>query len=80
MTMPIMKDDVLVKAKNHLIFFSEARNETALLKLYNGAFGHGQSLWKIGLITEEELLYLKGEAESARVERFHCNSSSYENL
>lgn len=72
--MPIMKDDVLVKAKNHLIFFSEARNETALLKLYNGAFGYGQSLWKIGLITA---LYLKGEAESAPVERFHRNSSSY---
>lgn len=54
--MPIMKADALVKAKNHLIFFSEARNETALLKLYNGAFGYCQSLWKIGLITEEELL------------------------
>lgn len=71
--MPIVKAAALAKAKSHFDFFSEARDELSLNKLYSGAFGYCQALWKIGLITEEELARLKVEAENAKAEWYRRN-------
>jgi len=68
LTMPIIKADALAKAHQHFEFFGEARDETALKKLFNGATGYCQSLWRSGVINEDELRPLLVEAEVARTD------------
>ena len=64
--MPLEKEQVLAKARSHFEFFAEARDEQTLFRLFNGAVGYCQAVWKTGLISEEELTQLLTEAEQLR--------------
>ncbi|VEF10841.1 Uncharacterised protein [Pseudomonas fluorescens] len=64
------------KAKSHLKFLTEAKDEQALTQLFNGAVGYCYALRETGLFDEAEIEFLIYQTFDARADWYRPESSN----